>query len=255
MSAPVFVLPELGGAAPAPGQTITLDGPEGRHAAIVQRRGPWERIDVTDGRGLRAECTVTEVVDQSLRLRVEAVTTEPAPRPVLTLVQALAKGDRDEQAIEAAVECGVDAVIPWQADRSIVQWRGPRAAKAHAKWVSTVLAATKQARRAWLPSVAEMVTSKGLVALTKQVTGDDGAVLVLHEAADVPLADAMLPETGELLIVVGPEGGISEPETAALEAAGAQVARLGPHVMRTSTAGPVAVALLSERLGRWAQLR
>ncbi|WP_407317363.1 16S rRNA (uracil(1498)-N(3))-methyltransferase [Isoptericola halotolerans] len=259
MSAPVFVaaddLHEVG-----PGDVYVLGGDEGRHAGVVQRRGPGETLDVVDGAGTRLRGVVTAVEREVVHLRIEARDEEPSPGVVLTLVQALAKGDRDHLAVEAAVEVGVDAVVPWQADRSVVVWRGARAARSRAKWESTVRSAVKQARRAWLPLVAAHLTSRQLAALTRDVVGAGGAVVVLHEEATTALADVTLPapvEPGsgvvpaELLVVVGPEGGIGGDELASFTAAGAVAARLGPHVLRTSTAGPVAVALLSERLGRW----
>ncbi len=256
MSAPVFLA--TGGLdGVAPGSAYLLDGAEGRHAGVVQRRGPGERVDVVDGTGVRLRCLVESVGGEGVHLRVTDVEREQAPAVVLTLVQALAKGDRDELAVEAAVEVGVDAVVPWQAERSIVVWRGPRAAKSHARWVATVRAAVKQARRAWVPTVEQPLTSKQLATRTRDVVAAGGAVVVLHEEATTPLAGVTLPapsaagEAPELLVVVGPEGGISNAEVALLTEAGAVAARLGPYVLRTSTAGPVAVALLSERLGRW----
>jgi 16S rRNA (uracil1498-N3)-methyltransferase len=254
MSAPVF-LAEASTAHPlsgyAPGSVYVLDGAEGRHAGVVQRRGPGERIDVVDGAGVRLRTVVESVEGAEVHLRVEQVDVEPAPAVVVTLVQALAKGDRDEMAIEAATELGADSIIPWQAERSVVVWRGDRAAKSRARWVSTVRAATKQARRCRIPSVEMPLTTKQLAARAREVVAAGGAVVVLHEEATSPLAAAPLPDAGELLVVVGPEGGISEGEVALLAEAGAVTARLGPHVLRTSTAGPVAIALLSERLGRW----
>ncbi|MCK0117489.1 16S rRNA (uracil(1498)-N(3))-methyltransferase [Isoptericola sp. S6320L] len=258
MSAPVFLSTDDLSRV-APGEVFVLGGDEGRHAGVVQRRGPGESLDVVDGAGTRLRAVVDSVDGSDVRLRVAERVTEPAPAVVLTLVQALAKGDRDHLAVEAAVEVGVDAVVPWQADRSVVVWRGPRAAKSRARWESTVRSAVKQARRAWLPAVSEHVTTKQLAARTREVVGAGGVVVVLHEEATTALAEVALPAPGagspaaapELLVVVGPEGGIGEAELASLADAGATAARLGPHVLRTSTAGPVAVALLSERLGRW----
>ncbi|MGW6004659.1 16S rRNA (uracil(1498)-N(3))-methyltransferase [Oerskovia enterophila] len=271
MSAPVF-LAEAGGSSdgatasglsgyPA-GSLYVLDGAEGRHAGVVQRRGVGEHVDVVDGDGLRLRCVIELVEAAQVSLRVEEVVQEPAPDVVVTLVQALAKGDRDEMAIEAATEVGADAVVPWQAERSIVVWRGDRAAKSRARWLATVRAATKQARRARLPRVDVAIDTRGLVERTREVVASGGAVIVLHEEASAPLAEVTLPvpasedeslagRAPEVLVVVGPEGGISDREVEALTEAGALTARLGPHVLRTSTAGPVAIALLVQRLGRW----
>lgn len=251
MSAPVFVVePGALGDVHA-GGTYLLDGTEGRHAGVVQRRGPGERVDVVDGAGVRLVGRVRSVGAEGVHLDVEDVVVEPEPAPRLVLVQALAKGDRDEMAIEAATEVGVDAVVPWQAERSVVVWRGARAQKSRARWIGTVRAATKQARRARTPDVEEAVEHKALVARVAATVAAGGAAVVLHESATTPLRDLTLPASGELLLVVGPEGGISDRETDALTAAGAVTCRLGPHVLRTSTAGPVALALVADRLGRW----
>lgn len=282
MSAPVFLAEAGDLGSLAPGDTYLLDGLEGRHAGVVQRRGVGERIDVVDGAGLRLTCRVTAVQASEVTLEVVSAQREATDGVSIVLVQALAKGDRDELAIEAATEAGVDAVLPWQAERSVVVWRGDRAAKSRARWVATVRAATKQARRATLPGVGDVVDAKGLAARTAQVVAAGGAVLVLHEEATLAIARAGLPAVGdgtgrvgaeptvcgsesttaptgadpgaprEILVVVGPEGGISERECTLLTEAGATLVRLGPHVLRTSTAGPIAVALVSERLGRWA---
>lgn len=257
MSAPVFLADpgRLDGV--GPGGSYVLEGAEARHAGVVQRRRAGERVDVADGAGVRLRCTIVAVEPGRVVLDVADREVEPAPGVRLVLAQALAKGDRDELAIEAATEVGVDEVVPWQAARSVVVWRGERAAKSRAKWRATVREATKQARRARVPDVAEPVETRGLAARAARVVADGGVVLVLHEDAaqplrevDLPSADAAAPR--EVLVVVGPEGGIGDDEVAALEAAGAATVRLGPHVLRTSTAGPVALALLADRLGRWA---
>ena len=244
MSAPVFVVEPGMLADVRAGGEYVLDGAEGRHAGVVQRRGPGERVDVVDGAGVRVVARVRAVGPQGVVLDVDEVAVEPAPEPRLVLVQALAKGDRDEMAIEAATEVGVDVVVPWQAERSIVVWRGERAQKSRARWIGTVRAATKQSRRARMPLVEHALDHAGLVARVGEVVAAGGVAVVLHETATTPLHEVALPATGELIVVVGPEGGISDREVAALTAAGAVVGRLGPHVLRTSTAGVVALAQL-----------
>ena len=246
MTRPVFVAdPQTMGYATV-GSTVELTGPEGRHAAAVRRIGAGERVDLVDGQGKRVTAYVLGSDRAGLTLRVDEVTEEPAPSPRLVLVQALAKGDRDDQAIEAATELGVDVVVPWQAQRSIVQWRGERGRKAHGKWVDAVTAAGKQSRRARFPEVEPLVDLNGLV----QRAAGGAATFVLHEEATDPLAGADLPADGDVLLVVGPEGGITPDELAALTDAGAQVVRLGHTVLRSSSAGPAAIAVLSAS-GRW----
>ena len=262
VSAPVFLAEPGSLGAYGDGSVYLLEGTEGRHAGVVQRRGAGERVDVVDGAGVRLMGTVESAGDDGVCVRVVRRVDEPAPEIALVLVQALAKGDRDEMAVEAATEVGVDAVVPWQAERSIVVWRAGRAAKSHARWQGTVRAATKQSRRARVPVVELAVDGRELAARIRAAVAAGGVALVLHEEASVPFASVMLPQTlvaqsggsspaREVLVVVGPEGGISAREIANLTDAGAQIVRLGPHVLRTSTAGPVALALLAQRLGRW----
>lgn len=264
MSAPVFLYDPVGTAAKAaPGQSqpaapqvgdlITLDGPEGRHAATVQRLRVGEELDLVDGFGLRLGAVVDQVHKDRLSCQVRQVRQEPASGQKIVLVQAIAKAGRDEQAVEASVETGVDEVWAWQAERSIAVWHAERQDKARAKWQATVSAAVKQSRRAWLPPVAGPYTSNQLAQQVAQATAQGDAVLVLHETGPMPLAAAQIsPQATRILVLVGPEGGISEREVELFTHAGAQTVRLGPHVMRTSTAGPVAIAVLSQQLGRWA---
>ena len=254
MTAPLFV---VGADLLADGgDTVRLDGSEGRHAADVQRIGPGESLLLADGAGTWARCTVLSAHRGGLDLRIESRGTHPAPAVRHVLVQALAKGDRDLQAVESATELEVDEVVPWQADRSIVRWRGERGAKSRRRWEQQVLAAAKQARRTRVPEVAELV---GRPALLERVAAADLA-LVLHEEADEPLTTALagLPTPDrdaaaagpEVLVVVGPEGGITPDELTALVSAGARPVRLGRAVLRTSTAGAAALALLNAA-GRW----
>jgi 16S rRNA (uracil1498-N3)-methyltransferase len=225
------------------GSSLLLDGDEGRHAATVVRVRPGERCYVSDGAGRRVLLEATDVDRAWVRGRVLEVTVEPEPAPRLVLVQALAKGDRDEQAVEAATELGVDEVVPWQAERSVVVWRGDRAAKSLAKWAAVVTRATKQSRRSRMPLTSPAI---GLAPLVARV-GQSALTLVLHEDATEPLATVDLPASGDVLVVVGPEGGISERELEALAAAGARPVRLGSTILRASSAGPAALAVLSAR--------
>lgn len=228
------------------GSTVVVEGQEARHAVTVSRVRVGESLALGDGRGTSVRGEVVEATDSRLALVAAEVTRVERPGTRLVLVQALAKGDRDEQAVESATELGVDEVVPWGAARSIVQWRGDRAAKAHRKWEQVVTAATKQSRRHRTPVVAQHVTSKQLAARLASTS----LALVLHEDATTSVNDVELPSSGEVMVVVGPEGGISADELAAFEEAGARVIRLGPHVLRSSSAGPAALAVLLAR-ARW----
>ena len=241
-------------AAVQPGDRYILTGDEGRHARVVQRLQAGELVDIVDGSGLRLRCEVVPpdgLGKDVLSVTVLSRTTEPNPVPALTLVQALAKGEASELAIAQAVEVGVSAIQPWQSERAIVIWRGERAAKSAVKWETAVSRAAKQARRALVPPVRPVVTTPELATLVQRTVQADGAAFVLDGAASASLADVPLPTTGEILVIVGPEGGISADEIARLTAAGAVSVTAGPHIMRSSTAGAVATAALMLRLGRW----
>jgi 16S rRNA (uracil1498-N3)-methyltransferase len=247
MTAPVFVVdPLLLDGSPS---RVTLDGPEGRHAVSVRRLQPGEEIVLTDGAGRGAYGTVSGTVGKDvLNVEVSQVRDEPSPAPRITVVQALPKGDRGELAVETMTEAGVDVIVPWAASRCVTQWRGDRGAKSLAKWRSTAREAAKQSRRLRFPEVTDLLTTRQLCALL----GAADFAGVLHEEGAAPLAGAQLPPDGSLVLVVGPEGGVSPEELAAFAAAGAPPYRLGPTVLRTSTAGVAAAALLLTRTGRWA---
>lgn len=243
MSPPVFLADE----ARLASDRIVLDGPEGRHAAVVRRLREGERADLTDGAGLLVECVVAEVGKDGLVLEATSRRRDPAPSPRLVVVQALPKGDRGELAVEMMTEAGVDAVVPWAAARCVTQWRPERRDKALGRWRSTAREAAKQARRSWLPEVADLATTRQVADRVAAAT----LAVVLDEEARRPLSGLDIPTSGEVVLVVGPEGGITAEEIAELGAAGAVPALLGPTVLRTSTAGIAAAALVLGRSGRW----
>lgn len=240
MTPPLFLLDAL-----PDGDVVVLEGPEGRHAARVRRLGVGEVLDVANGRGAVARCTVSAVGTDSLTLRVLDRGNVTPLQPRIVVVQALAKGDRGELAVELLTEVGVDVIVPWAASRSVTKWEGARGERALARWRSTAREAGKQSRRPLLPDVTPLHTTAQVAAL---VAGG----IVLHEAASGPLSTVTLPDVGDIVLVVGPEGGVSDAELDTFTAAGAADVRLGPEVLRTSTAGVAAVAALSFRLGRWA---
>ncbi|NHC45054.1 16S rRNA (uracil(1498)-N(3))-methyltransferase [Motilibacter aurantiacus] len=245
MTAPVFVVPgERLAARPGP---VLVDGPEGRHAATVRRLRVGEPVELVDGSGTRGRGVVAATGKDSIHVDLHDLAVDPDPAPRLVVVQALPKGERAELAVEALSEVGADIVIPWQAARCVVQWRGDRAAKSLARWRATAREAGKQARRARFAEVTEPASTTDVARLLA------GAALgaVLHEEASAPLADVQVPPAGDVVLVVGPEGGVAPEEIAAFGAAGAGAYRLGPSVLRTSTAGAVASAVVLSRTARW----
>ncbi|MDQ4008351.1 MAG: 16S rRNA (uracil(1498)-N(3))-methyltransferase [Actinomycetota bacterium] len=252
MSAPVFLAdPAALSGAVDPGDTVVLDGPEGRHAAVVRRLRAGEDLVLTDGRGTAVDAVVDSVVDESGRsglvCRVHRRRFVDPPSPRLVVVQALPKGDRAELAIQMLTEVGVDMVVPWAASRCVVQWRGERAARSLAKWRSWAAEAGKQSRRVWLPEVRDVADTAAVAALL----GSCALPVVLHENADRALPELAVPAEGDITVVVGPEGGITDDELAAFRDAGATAVRMGPSVLRTSTAGVAAGAALLSRTARW----
>jgi len=246
MVLPLFTVPPIA-ALPTTGEIVRLTGAEAKHAVTVRRMRVGEGIQVSDGLGHRVIGVVTEIAGSELSFTVSETSNEPAAEPRLTLVQALAKGDRDELAIQAATELGIETVIPWQADRSVSRWDGPKIAKGVDRWQAIVTEAAKQALRARTPIVNQPLTTKQLVASLPTL----GPALVLDPTASQSISSVSLPTDGDLLVVVGPEGGISESEHAAMEAAGAIRVRLGADILRTSTAGMAAISVLQSRLNRW----
>lgn len=234
--------------------TGTLGGAAGHHAATVRRIGSGELVQLADGSGRRAMAEVLSAGPGELSVKILDVVEEPMPAQALVLVQALAKGGRDEQAIEAATELGVDRIYPWGAAHCVVQWSGPKAVKGQAKWQSVVDTAAKQARRVRVPLVHEIISTKGLVLQIAQAKAR-GAEVFLADAAGVPLIwDAELRErcthAPEIWILVGPEGGVSPAESESLCEAGGDLINLGPTVLRSAHAGPAALAVLASGL-RW----
>ena len=244
MSAPVFVLDR----ARLLEERVVLDGAEGRHAATVRRLSPGEQVVVTDGHGLRVDCTVVEARSDRLELVVDARIETPEPQPRLVVVQALPKGDRGELAAATMTEVGVDMIVPWAASRCVTRWSGQRGDKALTRWRTTVREAAKQSRRSRFPEVTDLATTDTVAALLASAA----MPVVLHEEATEPLAVVEVPGAGDVVVVIGPEGGVSPDELDAFTGAGATACRLGPNVLRTSTAGPAALAVLLARTPRWA---
>jgi 16S rRNA (uracil1498-N3)-methyltransferase len=245
MTLAMYVLDEAAQA--SPGATVSLAGDEGHHAAVVRRTAVGEQLLLTDGAGTVVRCRVSEVSKGSLAAEVLEVSTAAQELPRLTVVQAIPKGERGELAVEMLTEVGADVIVPWAASRSVARWRPDRAEKSLAKWRSAAREAAKQSRRSWFPEVTAPATTQEVVTLLAAAS----VRVVLHEAASGPLADVPVPGRGEIVIVVGPEGGITEDELEAFAAVGAEPLRLGSSVLRSSTAGVAAAAALLSRTPRW----
>ncbi|MDY6050768.1 MAG: 16S rRNA (uracil(1498)-N(3))-methyltransferase [Corynebacterium sp.] len=245
MTAPTFIVDfPLTAAA-----EVMVTGSEGRHAVTVKRLTPGEVISLVDGHGTRATATVTATTGKDqLHAHIDAVVHIPAPTPTVSVVQAIGKSERAELTVDLLTEAGVDEIIPWAASRSIGSWAG-KAEKARAKWINAATQAAKQARRAWIPQVGSLASTADVCA---RVRAENTVGLVLHEEASVPLVEALpAPAPASIVLIVGPEGGISPAEVEQFVAAGARPVRLGPEVLRTATAGMVALAVIGAYTERW----
>jgi 16S rRNA (uracil1498-N3)-methyltransferase len=240
-------------ALPDVGDIAVVDGDEGFHAANVRRIRPGERLDLSDGVGTLAYCVVEDVGKGRLSARVLERRTVPPAAPPVTVVQALPKSDRSELAIELATEAGADAFVAWQASRCVARWDGAaRVEKGLRRWAAVARSAARQSRRAHIPSVTGLVSTAELV---KRICDDVTAgaiVLVLHESAVARLTELPVAQADSLVLIVGPEGGIADDEIAMLSEAGATAVRLGPTVLRTSSAAAVALGALGVLTPRWA---
>ena len=252
MSRPVFFL-ETAARVPA-GASCVVDGPEGHHASVVRRVRPGEALVLTDGRGTSLDVEVTEVGRGAITCQVNAVQHTDRPPLHVTVVQAIPKGERGELAVDLLTEVGVDEIVPWQAERCVSRWRGEKVDRGRAKWDAVSREAAKQSRRTWWPVVSPVAD---LAAVTAVVAGADVA-WVLHEDASEPLSAALgggdLPQAGRVVLVVGPEGGLSPVELAQIASSGGRAVRLGPTVLRTSTAGVVAASLVLAGTPSWGRI-
>lgn len=247
MSAALFYVDALPGA----GELAVVDGDEGFHASNVRRIRAGEHIDLSDGAGALAHCVVEETAKGRLSARVTEWLTVADPRPPVTVVQALPKSDRSELAVELATEAGADGFIAWQAGRCVARWEGPKVDKGLRRWEAVVRSAARQSRRPYIPAVEGVLSTAALTQRVTDAVAGGAVVLALHESATEPLADLPLAQADSLMLIVGPEGGIADEEIVALTAAGAKAVRLGPTVLRTSTAAAVALGAIGALTARW----
>ena len=245
MSRPVYV--QEFPTPPIVGEVIELTGDEGRHAVSVKRTGVGEQIELVDGHGTRAVITVTGVSGKDRLVGVvDCVASEPAPRPTVTVIQALPKAARSELTVDLLTQAGADVIVPWQAGRSVANW-GKKQDKGLAKWRAAARAAAKQSRRSRIPEITPVGDQAAVAALIQAAP----LALMLHEDATGKITDQPVAQVDSVVLIIGPEGGISPAELDAFTTAGAHPVRLGPEVLRTASAGMVALAALGAVTDRW----
>jgi 16S rRNA (uracil1498-N3)-methyltransferase len=238
-------------ALPDTGELAVVAGEEGFHAATVRRIRVGEELALGDGAGTLAHCRVEHAGRDGLRARVLERRSVAAARPAVTVVQALPKSERSELAVELATEAGADAFLAWQAARCVATWEGNRVEKGLRRWRAVARSAARQSRRAHIPSVDGVLSTAALTQRIRDEVAAGAAVLALHESATEVLAGRHVAQADSVLLVVGPEGGIDPEEMVALADAGAMAVRLGPQVLRTSSAAAVALGALGVLTSRW----
>ncbi|GED98463.1 16S rRNA (uracil(1498)-N(3))-methyltransferase [Gordonia crocea] len=248
MSPPLFWVDE----APAAGTETELTGAEGRHAVTVTRIAVGETVILGDGAGASATCEVVATRGKdTLRVRAVEYRFVDRPRPLVTVVQALPKSERSELFVELATEAGADVIVPWQSSRSVARWVGSKADKGVAKWRSAAATAAKQSRRAWIPEIADLASTTSVRARCAEAIEGGGIVVALHESGSESFHGIAFRDAPQVVLVVGPEGGLAEDELVDLAAIGAHTAVLGPQVLRTSTTAAVALGALGALSDRW----
>ena len=236
---------------PDVGALAVVEGDEGFHAATVRRIRPGETLVLADGAGTLGDCVVEASDKRSLTARVlQRRIVDPA-HPYVTVVQGIPKSERSELAIELATEAGADEFVAWQAARCMARWDGDRAAKGLRRWRAVARSAARQSRRPHIPAVIGPMSTESLAGYLTERIGQGALALVLHESAERSLAQCPVAEAEAIVLVIGPEGGVSDEEIAALRQAGAEPVRLGPTVLRTSTAAAVGLGAIGVLTGRW----
>lgn len=245
MVEPLFISPIATGT--TVGSKLKIAGAEAKHAISVRRLQVGEAIAVSDGQGRRVRGKVSQVTKEYLELEVLSVDEIARPTPQIILVQALAKGDRDEMAVQACTELGIQTVIPWQSERSVSIWKPEKQAKHRQRWQAIATEAAKQSLRAFIPNVEQVLGTAELAQKLKEYE----LTLVLDPTSKVSITAIDLTPHRAIAVVVGPEGGISAQELETFSAAGLSVVSMGSGILRTSTAGVAVVSYLQAQLGNW----
>jgi len=222
------------------GASYSFNSEDANHAIKVLRIEVGEIFRVSDGVGGWANVQVTEVTKRSLETTVLEVGRQEPLEIKFTVVQALPKSDRAKEAVELLTEAGADVIVPWLANRSISR------TEVISKFATTAREASKQSRRLFIPQLHETVKERGVIELIKSAD----LALVFHESAQVKLSEIITPQikAKNVVIVIGPEGGITEEELAAFAAAGAHVAGLGRPILRSAHAGLAALSAVNSLL-------
>lgn len=217
---------------------VVLPAEESHHAADVLRVRPPDVIRVTDGRGNVADAAVALIEDGRVVAEVLDRRSHRRSRPELVVYQGAAKGNKLDGVVQQLAELGAAGMYAFESERAVARWDGAKAAKLGDRWRGIARAAAKQSRN---PFAMDAAAGLSFTELVRRVSTEPLAV-VLWEEATLPLRTALVSGPERVALVVGPEGGLARAEAEALADAGAQLASLGPLILRTEHAGPAAAA-------------
>lgn len=250
MTDPVFRYPTL--TQTVVGDDVTLDAEQSHHAVRVRRFTAGRKIDLVDGKGLRAAGKIVSADASECRVLIEKIVTETYRGPDISLIQARATDRRDEAGVEAAIQLGVARVIPWLAERSVAKWKP----NTRERWQAIADSAAQVARTSLWPEVLDPVDTGQLCAYIKAGGGQE-RTLVCHENASETITAVLTgwaaskEPPARVNVIIGPEGGITDEELTQFAAVGASQVLLTPTVLRVSVASAAALSVIGAYLGRW----
>ena len=247
MSSAIFYIDIL----PKAGELAIINEKEAIYALNIRRIRVGEYIHLGNGTGTLCFCIVEKSNKNSLTVRALQLISISPPKLKIKVVQAIPKSDNSGLAVQLATEAGADIISAWQASRCVSIWQGSKINKGLKRWKDVAISASKQSRRAYIPEIEGLISTTKLIKQVSNSTSNGSIVLVLHELAAMSLASQKLDKFNSIVIIVGPEGGISNGEMTMLAKAGAKAVRLGPNILRTSTAAAIALGAIGASTERW----
>lgn len=229
-------------------EEMSITGVDVKHIGKVLRMQPGDKLQVVSDDGVSALAEVTAISETTVTVRcLEVLAESHEPAVKITLAQGLAKGEKMDFIIQKAVELGAYSIVPVAMEHSVVRLDGAKADKKVERWQKIAEAAAKQSKRDIIPQVQAVQSVSQMLANNNCKTK-----IIAYECEDRMSLKTALREAGQLddlLLIIGPEGGISEGELAKTREAGAVPVSLGRRILRAETAGLVAMSAIFYETG------